>query len=137
MVAYSFHKRFIEPIRAGFKTQTIRAQRDRHARPGERIGLYWGMRTAQCTKIIPDPRCTAIMAVELWFGPARDIIRITTDEVPVRDIDAFAQRDGFTDAEDMAAFWATNHGLVCCFTGVLIEWTAPRTDRPGDPAIAA
>lgn len=45
MVAYSFQKRFVEPIRSGRKRQTIRADRKRHARPGEVLQLYSGMRT--------------------------------------------------------------------------------------------
>jgi len=35
MVAYSFRARFREPILVGAKRQTIRADRKRHARPGE------------------------------------------------------------------------------------------------------
>lgn len=39
MVAYSFRKRFGPPILAGTKAQTIRADRKRHARPGEEVQL--------------------------------------------------------------------------------------------------
>ena len=48
MVAYSFKRRFREPILAGSKQQTIRADRKRHARRGEALQLYTGMRTTQC-----------------------------------------------------------------------------------------
>lgn len=133
MVAYSFNPRFETPIREGWKTQTIRATGGkRHARPGEMIQLYCGLRTAQARKIVPDVRCTDVMAVEITFARFPEgspvIDRIVTDGVQVRDADAFAVRDGFTDADDMAAFWKAHHpdALAAGFKGVLIEWHMPR-----------
>ena len=126
MVAYSFNARFEEPIRAGWKTQTIRAARARHARPGEMLQLFVAMRTKQCRKIVADVRCTEIMTVEIRFRPSGLIERIETDLVPVLDLDAFAQRDGFVDLSEMSAFWRASHGLQEVFHGVLIEWAAPR-----------
>lgn len=126
MVAYSFKARFAEAIREGWKTQTIRAGRERHARPGEMLQLFTGMRTAQCQKICEDVRCTAVMAIEISFDDEGEIDRILTDGVPVRDLDAFAVLDGFTDSSDMAAFWRKEHGPADIFRGVVIEWAAPR-----------
>lgn len=127
MVAYSFSPRFIEPIRQGMKTQTIRAigQR-RHARPGELLQLYSGMRTPHCTRILPDTPCLEVMLVEIQFR-ADEIARITTDGVPVRDLDGFAIRDGFADAVDMWGFWRDHHpeATQSVFRGVLIEWARP------------
>lgn len=48
MVAYSFHPRFVDAILGGTKRQTIRMHRRRHARPGEEMQLYAGMRTRHC-----------------------------------------------------------------------------------------
>lgn len=126
MVAYSFKARFEQPIRKGWKTQTIRAARRRHARPGEMLQLFVGMRTAQCHKICPDVRCTEIMQIVISFDGNGRIERIITDGVMVRDLDAFAQRDGFVDAADMAEFWRKSHGPVGLWQGVVIEWAAPR-----------
>lgn len=125
MVAYSFRARFEAPIREGWKTQTIRGHRTRHARAGEMLQLFVGMRTAHCRRICADVRCTAVMALEIDFAPDGAILRITTDQVPVRDLDAFAIQDGFQDAGDMAAFWVREHGPLHQFLGVLIEWAAP------------
>lgn len=140
MVAYSFNPRFVEPIRQGFKTQTIRAHgRRRHARPGELLQLYSGMRTAHCQRILPDVPCLELMEVEIQFR-AGEITRIVTDGVPVCDLDAFAIRDGFADAVDMWAFWHDHHpqaveaatgGIMVAFRGVLIEWA-----RPAEPEMA-
>jgi len=59
MVAYSFKAQFREPILAGTKRQTIRADRKRHARLGEALQLYTGMRTRQC-KLIGRATCNAL-----------------------------------------------------------------------------
>jgi hypothetical protein len=127
MVAYSFNPRFIEPIRQGIKTQTIRAHGlRRHARPGELLQLYSGMRTAHCRRILPDTPCLTLMQVEITFRKG-EIARAVTDGVPVRDLDAFALRDGFADAVDMWAFWRDHHpeAMAEGFRGVLIEWARP------------
>ena len=128
MVAYSFKSRFVVAIREGWKTQTIRAARDRHARPGEMLQLFVGMRTAQCRKICPDVRCTDILKVVISFDGEGEIERIITDGVAVRDLDAFATRDGFADASEMAAFWRAEHGPLGIWHGVIVEWAAPRGD---------
>jgi hypothetical protein len=39
----------------------------------------------------------------------------------VRDLDAFARRDGFADLADMSSFWLHHHGDAN-FDGVVIEW---------------
>ena len=71
MVAYSFKARFVPLIREGLKTQTIRAQRSRHARPGELIQLFSGMRTHLCEKIVPDPVCIAERMQDLLMEQGR------------------------------------------------------------------
>lgn len=134
MVAYSFKARFEVAIREGWKTQTIRAGRTRHARPGEMLQLFVAMRTTQCHRICDDVRCTDVLSVIITFREDGGIDRIETDGVPVRDLDAFAVRDGFTDSDDMAAFWRAEHGAVEVFHGVLIEWAAPRSEPFGEAA---
>ena len=65
MVAYSFQRRFAPPISTLVKRQTIRADRRRHARPGEMLQLFTGMRTRHCAKIIADPRCLSVEPIVL------------------------------------------------------------------------
>ena len=126
MVAYNFSPRFEVAIREGWKTQTIRRARDMHARRGEMMQLFVGQRTARCHKICPDVRCTEVMKVVISFDGDGAIERILTDGVPVNDLDAFAQRDGFEHADDMADFWRATHGPCRMWYGVIIEWAAPR-----------
>lgn len=130
MVAYSFNPRFETAIREGWKTQTIRAARERHALPGEMIQLYVGQHTPDCRKIGPDVRCAEVMKVVIEFEDDGFIERIMTDGVPVRDLEAFAARDGFVDIDDMSSFFRKSHGPIGTFHGVIIEWAAPRVDAP-------
>lgn len=76
MVAYSFKQRFAPQIIAGLQTgplvvgmkrQTIRADRKRHARPGEELQLYTGMRTRSC-QLLGRTTCTAVAPVRLLLG---------------------------------------------------------------------
>ncbi len=107
MVAYSFKRRFVEPILAGTKRQTIRAERKRHARPGEELQLYTGMRTKHC-KLIARVMCVGI----------RPITLVLAEDLP----DTFAQRDGFASWDAMKEFWRKEHPGVEEFHGVLIMW---------------
>lgn len=125
MVAYSFKKQFVPLIRQGYKRQTIRANSLRpHVRVGELIQLYTAMRTIHCARILPDVPCIDVCPLIIWFDDTR-ITRIETASMPVRDLDAFAVRDGFTDIEDMGRFWYDAHGGMTRFAGVLIEWADP------------
>lgn len=135
MVAYSFRPRFVTPIRIGLglpilpedddtdagtllvpKRQTIRAiGKRRHARAGEMLQLYTGMRTRQCKKIGEAP-CVFVVPIRI------DVMktRLKFSDF-VFDAEAFAQADGFASAADMHAFWLDAHGLGK-FEGVLIRW---------------
>jgi hypothetical protein len=121
MVAYSFQRRFAEPIIAGTKGGTIRADRRRHARPGEELQLYVGMRTKQC-RLITRETCIAVDPISLdlfywqvsWSCTQRWIKRTT-------DLDALAVFDGFQSFAEMQDFWLrTHHATV--FRGWHIRW---------------
>lgn len=130
MVAYSFRPRFAEPILAGTKDQTIRAPRAGrgHVRPGEALQLYTGMRTRQC-RLILRTTCLAVLPVQLFWRPAIAFV-VDGAPVPLDDLDAFARRDGFTDADDMAAFWRAEHPALDVFEGTLIRWQPPTQEPP-------
>lgn len=150
MVAYSLKPRFIVPVLVGLgmidkgsgtvaangfeistfvrmnlpppKRQTIRAKgKRRHARPGETLQLYTGMRTRQC-KLIGLARCVSIQKVTIQIK--KFSMWIEVDGVPVKggNIHAFARADGFGSGEEMLEFWHTNHKGVKRFDGFLIKW---------------
>ena len=134
MVAYSFKKRFIEPIRVGLSTislsfdcppkrQTIRALgKRRHARRGETLQLYTAMRTRQCRKI-GDARCVKTDNITLRICSDGDLLVTIGGKLMLpADVDGFAQDDGFEGHEDMWLFWRENHPDTEYFNGVLILW---------------
>jgi hypothetical protein len=146
MVAYSYKARFVAPIRVGLglpvldvhyelggylpgqpirpKRQTIRANgRRRHARPGETLQHYHGMRTTRCFKI-GDARCKSISDVRLYVHAEWIWIKGEAELRKGRQLDAFARDDGFDDWAGMRAFWLEEHDgkHLGPFVGVLIKW---------------
>ena len=133
MVAYSFQRRFVEPLTSGHpatgvvKCQTIRAPRKRHARPGETLQLYTGMRTRHC-RLVTTRQCIDVRPVIISVALAQ----VQVAGWPALDagpaLDAFAQNDGFLHWDEMAAFWRDMHAEACdpelVFEGVLIMWDA-------------
>ena len=140
MVAYSFNRRFEEPILAGTKCGTIRAVgRRRHARAGDTVQLYVGRRTRQC-RLIGKAVCTSadlitLLVRDLGSGPRISVVYLgsaptrpsrMTIETPAA-LDEFARSDGFANATDMAAFWWSAHRDLISFKeilfkGVRIQW---------------
>ena len=125
MVAYNFQKQFAEPIRLGAKTHTIRKNsRRRHARPGEKLQLYTGMRTRNCEKIIDDPTCQHSLAIAIDVGPIvidGIVIEFGGATVQLDDLSLFATDDGFPDLLAFYQFWLDFHGEGT-FNGRLISW---------------
>lgn len=116
MVAYNFQKRFAPAVESGQKTQTIRALgKRRHARPGDTLQLYTGMRSTSCRKL-REATCDGADPVLLtegdWFlgGPTL---------TPAERV-ALARADGFESVTDFLDFFRDAHGLP--FRGVLIRW---------------
>jgi hypothetical protein len=103
------------------KRQTIRAiGKRRHARPGEVLQLYYGMRTKQC-RSIGVAKCTAVYPINISVGEHSLIVQFDGTTVTHGHIHNFARADGFDHGEDMLAFWKKEHG-VGQFQGVLIRW---------------
>lgn len=149
MVAYSFKRRFIVPIALGLgiayrlddvcdidakpKRQTIRAVgRRRHAKVGEFVQLYTGMRTRQCRQLGVG-KCVEVLGVLFKWSEWQSfdtypiaetdpcVYRRCGQLAPIVDKDAFAQADGFGSFAEMEAFWNENHGRET-FAGLLIKW---------------
>ena len=144
MVAYSFKRRFVESIRAGLssvalsfdphpKLQTVRAiGKRRHARPGETLQLYHGLRSSKCFKI-GDAKCTGVCAIRIFINANKIVMNPATDYEKVyswaAQLDNFARENGFKDWGDMQAFWHEEHAdtvRLGPFAGLLIKWEPMR-----------
>lgn len=124
MVAYSYQRQFIDPTLSGRKIHTIRALgKRRHARSGEALQHYVGMRTKQC-RLFARSTCEDAKPIRIEFSERDDL----TDKVTIGDtvitgqkLTPFAQSDGFAGWLEMRSFWLTTHGLGV-FDGVIIYW---------------
>lgn len=131
MVAYSFKASFEAPIIGRTKRQTIRLPRKRHARPGEILQLYVGMRTRSC-RLIGKSLCTEISEVRLDFEANVVSLGDAIELAEPEELDAFAIDDGFTVPERlrgtvspwtyMRRWWSVTHPDQNVFRGVLIGW---------------
>lgn len=127
MPLLGFRPRFADPILDGTKRQTIRAPRkDKrpHAREGQKLYLYTGLRTQHARKL-GEATCTGVDEVYMNFQ--RNAVTVTS-ALGVRPIlafsnlDEFAQADGLADWADMKATFAEIHGERIEFWGSIIHW---------------
>lgn len=139
MVAYSFQRQFVLPIRLGLvsgppqpgaKRHTIRADGlKRHARPGEEVQLYTAQRTKQC-ELIGRARCTDAQPIEIHFRKnhwgSLDWVRIGGRKGKKIDgldgLHNFSRSDGFVAWDSLRRFWRENHPKVDDFLGRIIFW---------------
>ena len=129
MVAYNFKAQFAPLVQAGQKLQTIRALgKRRHARPGDALQLYTGMRTKGCRKLMPDIPCIGATPVEMDVTPHTGLSLFLGDtalELPA--IIDLAKADGFGhDGSDPLDQFIRFFEARMPFKGVLIEWQPPR-----------
>jgi hypothetical protein len=137
MAALSFKGRFAELIVEGKKTQTIRNFRKHPIKVGERLYLYYAMRTKFCKKL-KEAICGSVDKITirkksiLIHHPEKSKrLKITEKE----KLDRFAVADGFKDFEEMQRWWTLTHGPKCFpFTGQLISWVSDNNKGayPGD-----
>jgi hypothetical protein len=126
MVAYNFKSAFHERLIDGTKRQTVRHQGGRrHARPGEPVQIYTGMRTKHARKLIDDPLCLGIDSIVIQVGRrAEDCVAgIEINGIPLSraEMATFAVADGFDGLAQFGRFWLMTHGEGQ-FEGVVIRW---------------
>lgn len=122
MAAFSFKRRFVEPILDLTKTGTIRRERKGGWRPrvGMELQLYYGLRTRH-VQLIGRAICAEVIDIVLDFRRS-EVLRGIWIEVPA-ELDAFAVSDGFKSWEDMRQFWIVEHEDAPIFTGFHTTWT--------------
>ena len=137
MVAYSFAARFIVPITAGTKHQTIRKPRRGQARPGSTLQLYYAQRSP-FRRLLGTATCRIVRPIALVPHPDHgEVFDFSScDGITSREhLENFAHKDGFESWADLCAFWAEVHPGVGSFQGDLIEWEAFELPAP-EPDIA-
>lgn len=122
MVAYNFKSQFADDVESGKKRQTIRANGKRpHARPGQELQLYTGMRTKGCRKL-KDTICLETLPVSInrTLSETRITMVIGGVEIVGYQLEDMAHKDGFKNSDDLFTFFEETHGLP--FEGTLISW---------------
>lgn len=118
---YNFKPAFVDAIASGTKRQTIRPPRKRgHATVGDELQFYTGMRTAG-SRLIGRSICTNSYGVRMQWGDAP--LFTANDQIFTsdKDLNLFANRDGFDNWTQMEAFFVLQYGGDS-FEGVLIKW---------------
>jgi hypothetical protein len=142
MVAYSFQRRFVNPIRVGLgldplarfppahgpKRHTIRAPRLRdHAREGQRLQLYFAQRTQHCF-LIAHTVCIGVAPITLVFDSDPESEGVISPGLGIMEwgyasLDAFAVGDGFESWAALRQFWLVERGCdEFAFKGNIIFW---------------
>jgi hypothetical protein len=149
MVAYSFQRRFVNPIRAGFgldplpdfppaagpKRHTIRSPRVRgHAHEGQPLELFFAQRTRACF-LIARAVCTGVAPITLVFDADPEAEGVISPGFGIMEwgydsLDAFAVGDGFKDWAELKNFWTVERGSAeFAFKGNIIFWEANQTEE--------
>lgn len=123
MVAYSFNRMFVDPLVSKRKIGTIRAERKRHARIGEEVQCYQGMRTKSC-RLIGRATCTDVARITLCFDDDDpEFEGVIVPGLPaLGGLDEFARCDGFDDWAALRGFWRREHPGLDQFEGIWIIW---------------
>ena len=116
MPALSFKKQFIDRIVRGEKSQTIRAERKRPFKKGDRLFLYTGMRTNQCQKL---GEADCLMVYEIKINQKGEVF-IENNKLSEEQKNHLAVADGFNTEEEMVTWFERTHGIP--FKGQLIFW---------------
>ncbi|HUV08436.1 MAG TPA: ASCH domain-containing protein [Spirochaetia bacterium] len=120
MPALNYEERFAVPVETHKKRQTIRRERKRPIKRGDRLYHYTGQRTKDCRWLMTSV-CLATSPIVI----RRDQIELKPKTETIKpwrlfELDWFARRDGFDSWDEMRDFFDKEYGLP--FEGVLILW---------------
>ncbi len=107
MPAYNFKKEFAHAVETGQKMQTIRPERRRPTKPGERLKLYTGMRTKNC-RLLVDTICKNVRPVEIHSTHIVVGGLVLSSEERIE----LAANDGFDSLELFYDFFRNIYGLT-------------------------
>ncbi len=123
MTVVTFQPRFHEPVRLGTKPHTIRAERKRPIKPGDKLSLrgWSGSPYRSPQFVLRETECVSVTPIQIF--PFEIHLFTATHWQPLgRSVcDDMAKADGFPGGFPEMLDWFENvHGLP--FTGVLIRW---------------
>jgi len=107
---------FKDKILSGEKRQTIRPMRKYPIKMGDRLYLYWKLRTKQCEKL-GEAICTEVFDIRFNARQGTDSFIFYTTMVPYsqRQITELAQMDGFNNSLELLHWFLDNYKLSFLF----------------------
>lgn len=119
MTSIGFKKEFAPAVEARTKRQSIRP--NSRFKVGQKLQLYFGMRTSHCRKLAADdPTVQSVDPVVIDRG----FISVGGRPLDGIDRDRMARADGFPDWDAFEAFFRdSEQGLP--FYGQLVKWDWP------------
>lgn len=120
MVAYSFMRRFADLVESDTKPHTIRDnnRNGRHAKDGDDLQLYTGMRTKSCRKL-RDAKCVGVYEIDIQYPHVRILISVGWLKLSRGEINQLAIGDGFDSVDDFFDYFKEKRDRV------LILWRRP------------
>jgi hypothetical protein len=122
MAALMFQDRFVPLIRAGRKCHTIRRERKRPLRLGNRLSLrrWKGKPYRSKQETIGEAVVTEVASIAIDWPSAHPEIEVDGVRLSERERERLARLDGFESAAVMGRWHRAVNGLP--FVGVLIRW---------------
>jgi hypothetical protein len=104
-----FKKQFIEPLIMGSKILTLRKRRKIQPKVGERLYMYYGLRTNHTTLITNQETLRGIQSCRLTIEKLRNSFKISIwvdrRKLTQAEIEDFVIYDGFTSVTEWATYW--------------------------------
>ncbi len=118
-LSFSVHK---DKIKSGAKRQSIRGDRKKPIKIGDKLYLYWKQRSPKDCEKLGETTC--IKTTPLTIEKSKVILNYPNcGDYELVDLDKFAIADGFDNWQETIEFFDKTHGLP--FTGNLLEWDFP------------
>lgn len=126
--AFNFRTQFADKVERGEKLQTIRQRRKdgRTPKPGDRVMLFTGMRTASCRRL-GESVVVECFPVHLDLEElGRRVIVSNGIRLHVGEAEAFAKLDGFSGAWEMLDWFRETYKPATAFDGFCVRWRTPQ-----------
>lgn len=133
MPAINFKQQFVDKIKSGEKTCTIRPERKNRIVAGQELYLYSGIRTKDY-EIIKNVICKKITYISIYtdglninndtFTQRPDFGFVSHSKKDFKLLNKFARLDGFKSWDELINFFEKQYGLP--FHGVFINFGKPK-----------
>lgn len=127
MPSVKFQARFAPLVQVGQKTQTIRPERKRPIKVGERLLLdtWEGKPYRSKVRRLGNAIVQSVQQIKLdqiWVKPATlgPVVYVDGKLLWADELLALAIADGFSSVDDFVGWFRQTHGLPFC--GVIIRW---------------